>query len=328
MFASKSEGLETIPEGLFEEDVGDKTPEARVEETVGNVISEAPGLVPPGKEDQKAVTLKLGCFARQEESSEKSKDDQTSNLERQVTYATLDRTDLEACFAKALETKLEVFEISLDIQPRDVHKTHAYGKPTWTLNEKPKRRAEVQFRSLNDGDKLDFLRAMQGELSSYLEHEAVAIAKRHNVSPERVMGMRWVLTWKAVTAPEGRVTGQKPKARLIIKGYQDPDLLHLKRDAPTLVTQSRNMILSIASANKWERFLGDIKTAFLNGDQTEAQREVYAEPPEEVRQMLNMKPNELLGSSESCVWTVACTSSLGRQAGLRTQEPRVEAVED
>ena len=59
------------------------------------------------------------------------------------------------------------------------------------LNEKPKKRAEVQFRALNDSDKMDFLGAMCSELSSYLEHEAVAIARKHNVPPERILGMHW-----------------------------------------------------------------------------------------------------------------------------------------
>ena len=40
-------------------------------------------------------------------------------------------------------------------------------------------------------------------------------------------------------------------------------------------------------------FLGDIKTAYLNGDETELERKTWAEPPEEVKQHLNMKPHEL-----------------------------------
>ena len=78
----------------------------------------------------------------------------------------------------------------------DVHQVNVGGEKSWVLNEKPKKRAEVHFRRLCDEDKLDFLKAMQCELGSYLEHEAVEIARRHNVPKERIMGMRWVLTWK------------------------------------------------------------------------------------------------------------------------------------
>ena len=92
---------------------------------------------------------------------------------------------------------------------------------------------------------------------------------------------------------QGSITGYKPKARLIIKGYQDPDLLLLRRDSPTLSTQNRNLVLSLAAAHKWRVYVGDIKTAFLNGDPTEYERKIYADPPEEVRKMLGMRPKEI-----------------------------------
>ena len=39
--------------------------------------------------------------------------------------------------------------------------------------------------------------------------------------------------------------------------------------------------------------IGDIKTAFLNGDQTERSRNIGADPPEDVRRLLGMKPWEI-----------------------------------
>ena len=237
----------------------------------------------------------LGCFAWQELNTSASEWEPVPvNQGFHVTEANRgSELDFENLFVNALNAKQEVFEITMDIQPRDVHKVTVGGKPNWILNEKPKKRAEVQFRALSDDDKVGFLKAMQGELRSYLDHEAVEIAKRHGIPASRILGMRWVLTWKAATDEStGAVTSHKPKARLISKGFQDPDLLHLKRDSPTLATQSRNMILALSAANNWRCFLGDIKTAFLNGDKTEAQREIYAEPPEEVKRMLNMRINE------------------------------------
>ncbi|CAE7390554.1 PORB, partial [Symbiodinium natans] len=168
--------------------------------------------------------LKFGCFEWQRASAEPLWESLQEKKPRRITYAKEqpgEGRDLEVHFSTALNSSHEVIEIALDLQPRDVHKINHRGSPVWVLNDKPKRRAEVQFRHLEDSDKLDFMKAMQGELSSYLEHEAVAIAKRHNVPAARVMGMRWVLSWKAVTNEQGEVTGQKPKARLIIKGYQE-----------------------------------------------------------------------------------------------------------
>ena len=74
--------------------------------------------------------------------------------------------------------------------------------------------------------------------------------------------MRWVLSWKAVTDEvSGDVVCHKPKARLIIRAYHDPHILHLKRASPTLNTQNQNMVLRMAACHGWSCYVGDIKTA-------------------------------------------------------------------
>ena len=290
--------LEPVPEeAVYVADVEGDDP-GSPEESVGN-MEDGDGMHDgkPLRGNRIAPQLaNLGCFAWQELNiSASEREPVPGNREFHATEANRgSELDFGNLFVNALNAQQEVFEITMDIQPRDVHNVNVGGKTNWILNEKPKKRAEVQFRAWNDDDKVGFLKAMQGELGSYLDHEAVEIAKRHGIPASRILGMRWVLTWKAVTDENtGAVVSHKPKARLIIKGFQDPDLLHLKRDSPTLATQSRNMILALSAANNWRCFLGDIKTAFLNGDKTEAQREIYAEPPEEVKRMLSMRPNEL-----------------------------------
>ena len=44
---------------------------------------------------------------------------------------------------------------------------------------------------------------------------------------------------------------------------------------------------------------GDIKTAFLQGSQTELEDRLYGEPTPEVRQLLNMKDHEILRISKA-----------------------------
>ena len=119
----------------------------------------------------------------------------------------------------------------------------------------------------------------------------MAIATRNGIPSERVLPMRCVLTWKPVKNEQGQVTGRKPKARLIIKGLLDPDLLHLKRESPTLSTQNRSL-LSVAAQRRCQAQIGDIKTAFLYGNDTERARNQGADPPPKVRAVLNMKPWE------------------------------------
>ena len=273
---------------LYDDDgVGDWL-ERVPEEDVGNLLDLSDGdLGQRGVGSFDAASVKTGCFAN-------SVDTEGVWEPLPETSGPMKFADHESYFCHAMESQSKVFEISMGLQARDVHQVRQGSTTQWVLNEKPKKRAEVQFRSLTEADKMEFLGAMKNELSSYLEHEAVAIASRHNVPKERILGMRWVLSWKTVTdETNGSIVGHKPKARLIIRGYQDPDILHLKRDSPTLNTQKRNMILGLAACHGWSCFVGDVKTAFLNGDNTEAARQIFAEPPEEVKHMLGLKPHEL-----------------------------------
>ena len=76
------------------------------------------------------------------------------------------------------------------------------------------------------------------------------------------MQMRWVHTWKVDTNSAGEISGKRAKSRLIIKGFQDPQLVDLPREAPTLSTMGRNLLVSAASRNRTQLSAGDIKTAF------------------------------------------------------------------
>ena len=265
---------------------------------------------------------KTGCFEWQRSRDLKN----SSNL-----Y--VNTRDLESTFATFLQSDEQVFEIDLQIAPRDVHLERNSGQQDrWKINEKAKRRAEVSFRKLGPQDREDFMKAMRSELGSYLEKEAVEIATRKEIPPERVLPMRWVLTWKTIEDEEGKVVGKKPKARLIIKGFLDPDLLSLKRESPTLSTQNRNLLLSVAAWKQWKVQVGDVKTAFLNADATERDRNLGADPPEEVRNMLNMKPWELFRVLKAVygllhapkVWYDKLAAVLGEMGWIRSRlEPCV-----
>ena len=80
---------------------------------------------------------------------------------------------------------------------------------------------------------------------------------------------------------------RKAKARLVILGYQDPDLNTLERDSPTLSKLSRSLLLQTCVSNQWEIGSFDVKTAFLRG-KTDS-RTLGIEPPEELRAKLGLK---------------------------------------
>jgi hypothetical protein len=179
------------------------------------------------------------------------------------------------------------------VAPRDMHQVRKGTKSYSEINRKPKQNAEVRFDKLTEEEQVKFTEAKHKEIDSFLKNEAIRICSMHGVERERVMQMRWILTWKRETDKDGQVVGQKPKARLIMKGYQDPDLTQLDRDAPTLSVLFRNLLLAQTAARKFRLAVGDIKTAFLQGDDTEEARRVFADPPTDVKEHLHMKETEL-----------------------------------
>ena len=190
----------------------------------------------------------------------------------------------------SLVDNLPVLELHFVIAPRDIHTKRG----VWTLNQKVKKHAEVIYRQLSEKDKKDFDVAMKKEIDSYVSSEAVRICESHGIPPERIMQMRWVHTWKVETDGQGNETGKRAKARLIVKGFQDPRLLELPRESPTLSTLGRNLILSHSARHRSPLAAGDIKTAFLQGSQSELGEEIYGLPPAEVRAQLNMTPTQVL----------------------------------
>ena len=70
---------------------------------------------------------------------------------------------------------------------------------------------------------------------------------------ERIMGMCWVLTWKM--DEDGT---RKANARLVVKGFTDPDLATLRSESPTLSRLGKHWILQNAAPHTWKLYKGDV----------------------------------------------------------------------
>ena len=179
----------------------------------------------------------------------------------------------------------QVFEMSADVHPEDITENPLC---LWSVLEDcfavsvPKaklRRVEVSFRKLSESDKLLFEKAMQKEWNSWIENKVVSICRSKGIPTERIIRARWVLTWKASSDPD--IKDRTPKARLVIVGWQDPDLGKVATDSPTLRKETKHLILSLCAARRWKLWGADIKTAFLSGDPS--LREIYVRPPAEIK---------------------------------------------
>ena len=153
-----------------------------------------------------------------------------------------------------------------------------------------KRRVEVSFRKLGEEDRARFKGAMRKEWQSWLENKVTTIVKSQGLPKSRIIGSRWVLTWKKSSDPDDR--SLSPKARLVLVGFQDPDLGRIATDSPTLRKESKHIILSICASKGWVIWGADIKTAFLSGDASN--RDLYFRPPPEVKEFMQLTDDDVL----------------------------------
>ena len=102
------------------------------------------------------------------------------------------------------------------------------------------------------------------------------------------MTMRWIPTWK--DAQENSIA----TVRLVIKGFTDPDLTTIRAEASTLGKLGRHMLLQMAASHGFTLEMGDVKTAFLQGDRGEAERDVYARLVPELARYLGLTAEQTI----------------------------------
>ena len=180
-----------------------------------------------------------------------------------------------------------VFTLELEMP---MQRFHRYCKDpvlheAYIVDAAKKAKSEVQFSSLNSEDKERFRQAKAKELRCWIETSAVEKIMRHI---EQIMTSRWILTWKP---DESHPSGRKAKARLVVRGFQDPDLDTVQTDSPTLTRDGRMVLLQAVSSKGWEVQSFDITTAFLRGRSDG--RELAMDPVPEFREILKLHPDEV-----------------------------------
>ena len=66
--------------------------------------------------------------------------------------------------------------------------------------------------------------AKKSEADQWIGNAVFTIAKRAGVPKNRIMSMRWVCTWKKIDGSDEK----QAKARLVVKGFTDPDLIKIR----------------------------------------------------------------------------------------------------
>ena len=185
----------------------------------------------------------------------------------------------------------EIFLNHQDIQ--QLRKTEV-DATAFLVSSAKKQRSEVKLKDLTEAQKAEFAKAKEKEVDQWLSTGTVQAILRDRIPSANILRSRWILTWKEVDEIEAQEIGQtrKAKARLVILGYEDPNLTEIPRDSPTLQKESRSLILQYCASQKWTIQSFDVKTAFLRGSRRD-NRILGIDPPDELRRKLGLKQNEI-----------------------------------
>ncbi|CAJ1358550.1 unnamed protein product [Effrenium voratum] len=123
--------------------------------------------------------------------------------------------------------------------------------------------------------------AKMEELENYFRNKVWNFAEVSPGDESRIVSTRWVLTWKVTE------NGPKAKARLVLRGYQDPDLIGLEKSAPTAGRLGKVFLMLFVQNLDWLMFVGDVRAAFLSGASFD--RKILAKLPADCSALLGVR---------------------------------------
>eukprot|EP00435_Cladocopium_sp_Y103_P040825 s2199_g11.t1 len=189
----------------------------------------------------------------------------------------------------------QCFALSVEITEGDMQRWAESPRPeemAWLASASKRARAEVSVKTLNLEEKVLFEKAKDAELNCWIQTSALKPILRKQLNPDQILKSRWILTWKAINEEDPTQPQRKAKARLVVLGYQDPQLCNVARDSPTLTREGRHSVLQTIASQNWLLSSFDIKTAFLRG-QADRNNPLAMEPPAELRKKLNMSQEQV-----------------------------------
>ena len=160
---------------------------------------------------------------------------------------------------------------------------------TWVMN-KMKKQAEIKWKDIPRERLADFQKAKDKEINQWLQQGAVKLASK-TAPPGRLIRMRWLYTIKQ----DGSA-----KARIVLIGYEDPDLGSMVTASPTMSRRTRGLFLTACAYFGGTALKGDVRAAFLQGKESELERELFAKPVKELCESLGGGPDDYVQIVKAC----------------------------
>ncbi|CAE7025424.1 TY1B-NL2 [Symbiodinium natans] len=225
------------------------------------------------------------------------------------------RPRLDDGFFMEMAEEVPMYQLACDLELDSHRKLKKFLRSPAAFLVGQLRDSEVVFEKLKPADRKLFVKAKDKEVSSFIKQEAV----RRCLSWEeeqgaresgRVMKCRWVLTWKPIPESErpealqeasrGATTispdgSRKAKARIVLLGYQHPDLLKpgFQSSAPVLSVLTRNLLYQMVVQEQWSIEGLGLSTAFLQTSKKENMN-IWTTGVPELCRALNVPEGSLL----------------------------------
>ncbi len=185
-------------------------------------------------------------------------------------------------------------EIFLTVEDEQQMSNHPDQIDVYLATIAKRQRSEIKLRDLTNDELKEFKDAQSKEVDQWLETETVRKIARHQIPEENILQCRWIHTWKELDNEDQIKLGKnrKAKSRLVVLGYQDPNLEDIPRDSPTLQRESRALLCQMAATQRWTIQSFDVKTAFLRGTRRDNRR-LGLEPPQELKDRMDIKKYEI-----------------------------------
>ena len=122
-----------------------------------------------------------------------------------------------------------------------------------------------------------FAEAKHHEYKSWVDNEVFDLVDMRKIKPKNYVTRRWVLTIK--TDKQGNFF--RTKARWVLRGFQDKQKDYQQTDSPASTRPGFRMSCQMAANKGWDLFHIDLKTAFLQGQSYDVNRDVVCQLPPE-----------------------------------------------
>ena len=129
-----------------------------------------------------------------------------------------------------------------------------------------RQRKEVKMNQLSPAERNEFLKSMEVEWQTLLQNQAAKALSLEETTqaqarwPDRAMDTRWARTWKP---DDSKPSGRRTKARLIIKGFTDPDRLDIESHYPTLIREGFMTVLQSVCSHGHKLLFGGVQHLIL-----------------------------------------------------------------